>query len=547
MPDDASGPSSHSQPSRVKFHSTCAFLLLGAVVSCVDMNVQNPNAPDAARAFTAENVAATVGGAYTTWLGTQGYSSSTALLSVAAGQHNTPWSCCGTEYFSRFPRQGTQNEPGNADTWNVVYAWYEAYQAIAALHAALKQLDDGVVDLGPEGNLRARAFGRFVQGLAHGTVALLYDSGYVYDETMDPAGAVLQGYPSVMQAALGYLGDAIALAESGTFTVPAAWMSREVSSHTLAQLARSWRARLRANVARTPAARRAVAWESVVADAAAGIDQDWTLDSQCWHQGLVGIDERFCEDGLLYMLLPGWQSQDNWIMGMADQSGAYQAWLHTPLHLRRPFLIATPDTRWPQGTNEAAQLANAGAYYTVGRTDDQTRIWQRPDRGTWRWSYYYQTKEPYYSFAVTGYGELPQITVREMRALAAEAAYYRGDLGAVASFVNETRPLHGLRATDATGANTDCVPRLPSGVCGGLWEMFKWEKRLETQFAGPLHAGWYFDSRGWGDLIQGTVLEFPVPYGELEILQRPWYDYGGVGKPGGAEPSSYGFEAYLTW
>jgi hypothetical protein len=133
-----------------------------------------------------------------------------------------------------------------------------------------------------------------------------------------------------------------------------------------------------------------------------------------------------------------------------------------------------------------------------------------------------------------------------MRALVAEADYYRGDLAAVASFVNETRTLHGLQATDASGANPDCVPRLPSGACGDLWEMLKWEKRLETQFAGPLRVGWYFDGRGWGDLIEGTVLQFPVPWGEMEILGREPYDYGGVGGAWGAPPDGYGFSEQLS-
>ncbi len=543
MSNHAGGPPGEGLPTRRTLTTTCLLVLSCAAAGCVDMNVQNPNAPDAARALTAQNVETTIAGTYETWLGTEAYASSTNFLSVAAGEHSSPWACCAMEYFSRLPRLGTRNNAEDmATTANVNHAWDEAYDAIAKLHIGLKQIADGAVDYGAEGNLRMRAFGRFVQGLAHGTVALLYDSGYVYDETMDPATVVLQGHAAVMQAALRYLADAAALADSGTFTVPAAWMSRDVSSHTLAQLAHSWRARFRANVARTPAERRAAAWDSVVADVAAGIDADWVLDSRCeW------VDHRFCDEGLLYVMYPGWQMQDNWVMGMADQSGAYQAWLNTPLSSKRPFLFVTPDTRWPQGADEGTQLAHPGEYYTVTRTDDGTRIWSRPDRGTWRWSYYYQTKEPYASFAVNGYGEVPQITVREMRALAAEAAYYRGDLAAVASFVNETRTLHGLQPTDAAGTNADCVPRLPSGSCGDLWEMFKWEKRLETQFAGPVHAGWYFDGRGWGDLIEGTVLQFPVPYGEMRLLQLPAYDYGGVGKPWGAAPSSYGFEAYMQW
>ena len=508
-------------------------LLLICAVGCVDMDVQNPNALDA-RALTPLNVETLIAGAYDSWLGVHRHGGPACLLSTVAGEHNSPWSCCGGVYYSRIPRQPTRNIPGGSDVSYLIHPWYKSYEAIWGLHAGLGRINDGAVDFGAEGNLRARAYGKFVQGLAHGTIALLYDSGFVYDESMDPATneIPLQGYSAVMGAALHYLDDAIALAQRGTFTIPASWMSREVSAETLAQLAHSWKARLRANVARSPSERRAVNWDAVVADIGAGIGEDWELASQC-------RPHVFCDEGLIWRMDPSWHMQDNWLMGMADQSGAYQAWIDTPTFDKQPFLIVTPDTRWPQGPDEATQLDNPGDYYVVN--SGSSRLWSRPDRGTWRWSYYDQPKEPYHSFVVNRSGNLPQITLREMRALVAEAAYYGGDMAAVASFVNETRTLHGLQPTDAAGTNTDCLPRLPSGNCGDLWEMFKWEKRLETQFAGPLRVGWYFDGRGWGDLMEGTVLQFPVPYGEMEILVQPPYNYGGVGGEWGAPVGTYGY------
>ncbi len=507
-------------------------LLLICAVGCVDKDLQNPNAPDGARALTPDNVETLIAGAYRQWTQVHTWGGPVCMLSIAAGQHNTPWACCGGELYGRIPRVPTHNRAGASYVGRLTHAWYKSYEAIWALQSALGRIDDGAVDLGAKGNLRARAYGRFVQGLAHGTLALLYDSAYVYDETLEARDVVLEPYAAVMEAALDYLDEAIALADMGLFTIPANWMSREVSAETLAQLAHSWRARFRANVARTPAERRAVDWDAVVADVAEAITEDWYLVSTCERQG-------FCEDGVAQMLYPNWQMQDNWIAGMADQSGAYQAWIDTQTREKQPFLIVTPDTRWPQGPDEATQLDHPGEYYSVN--EGETRLWSRPDRGTWRWSYYADTREPFASFALNFAGELPQVTVREMKALAAEAAYHSRDMAAVASFVNETRTRHGLQATDAAGANPDCVPRLPSGECGDLWEMFKWEKRLETQFAGPLRVGWYFDGRGWGDLHQGTILQFPMPYGEMEILGREPYDYGGVGGKWGAPVGTYGY------
>ena len=528
----------HAQPS----HAIAVALLLCSAVACVD-GVPNVNEPDGDRVLsTPDELKAYLGEAYGQWYRVHWYHGPTMFLSAAAGEHGSPWHAT-VERYSRIPRVPTSNRAKLAptDPNHLTTAWYDAYEAIAIVREALTRLVNGTIDLGAGGNLRAMAYGRFVQGLAHGTIALLYDSGYVYDETIEPTGAVLQDYETVMAAALDYLADAAALAGQGSFTIPAAWMSQDVSAETLAH---SWRARLLANLPRTAVERAAIDWDAVISDVNAGLTEDWHSHTQC-SEGL------FCDDALRYRMYYNWQMQDNWYAGMADQSGNYQAWIGTPVYDKMPFLVVTPDTRWPQGPDEATQLVNPGERFVVNRGQYATaacapsfpwRLWSRPDRGTWRWSYYGQVVEPFYSWTNSDQdGPLPLVTVREMRALVAEARYRAGDLAAVASFVNETRAPHGLNATDAGGTNTSCVPRLPDGSCGDLWEMFKWEKRLETQFAGPLRLGWYFDGRGWGDLMEGTVLQFPVPYGEMEILGRPAYDYGGVGGAWGAPVGTYGY------
>ena len=46
-------------------------------------------------------------------------------------------------------------------------------------------------------------------------------------------------------------------------------------------------------------------------------------------------------------------------------------------------------------------------------------------------------------------------------------------------------------------------------------------RRLETSFTG--YAQWFVDSRGWGDLPQGTALHWPIPYQELFARLRSSY------------------------
>jgi hypothetical protein len=136
----------------------------------------------------------------------------------------------------------------------------------------------------------------------------------------------------------------------------------------------------------------------------------------------------------------------------------------------------------------------------------------------------------------------PEVYLAEMRLLKAEGLYRKGDLAGAASIVNETRTAAGLSPTDASGTNLECVPRLPDGSCGDLWEMLKWEKRMETVWTGLAGGNWFFDGRGWGDLWKDTPLQLPVPCLELELMQMtPCNSFGGPGGAVGSPGSTYNF------
>jgi len=513
-----------------------ALLLLG-MVGCTELEVTNPNAPDAERALaTTGDVESLIAGGFDSWHETLWYNGPTMALSAASFEHTAPWANAGMEFYARIPRVPVANVSGGRDVGNLTFAFERSYRAINAIASGLYSVDAGDVDLGDDA-LRASAYSKFIQGIAHGTVALLYDSGFVFDETAAclqtatcgaTVEAALLGYQDVADAALGYLYEAASLANGASFTLPSTWMGRTVPAATLEQLAYSEAARLRAAVARTPAERQAVDWDQIVTDAGRGVTTDWNFINDC---------VTFCDDAFYYRNYPSWHMMPMWVIGMADQSGAYQNWINTPTTDKQPFVMVTPDTRFPQGATEAEQLAAEGEYFYVNSS--WYRVWSRPDRGTWRWSYYDRVN--YVDMSFDWEGDFPLWTARELDALVAEAAYYDGDMAAVADYVNASRTLHGLAATDAGGTNADCVPKLPNGSCGNLLEMFKWEKRLETHFLGPLRIGWYFDGRGWGDLMEGTVLQFPTPYGEIQLLEGQPYNFGGAGGNSSAPVGTYGY------
>ena len=150
----------------------------------------------------------------------------------------------------------------------------------------------------------------------------------------------------------------------------------------------------------------------------------------------------------------------------------------------------------------------------------------------------------------------------EIDMLAAEGLLRTGKYAEASVLIDRTRTVNGLAPVaglgltvtiDAAGKSTgtpvpggaSCVPRVPvaptytSTACGNLYEAMKWEKRMESAYAG--YGIWFFDGRGWGDLPEGTALEWPVPFQEMDARGHPFYDLGGVGGRSSAAPSNYGF------
>lgn len=523
----------------IKTIAVGSLLLLGGV-SCADLEIVNYNAPDAARAIAnAGDVESLISGTYNTWyIGTTSYNGFGVFMSNQAFQSNAPWANFGQEHYGRIPRISVQNDPADTNYGQIARTWTYSYRAIAAASDGLKALENPDVagELGAEKVAALKAFGKFMQALGHGTLALFYDQGFVVTEATDlsqPQEPV--PYQELMTEALALFDEAIALC-SASFTLEFTWMSANVDNQLLKRLAHSYKARLRAQVARTPEERAAVNWNAVMADADAGITETFFVYAE-W-------DVAWWNSGIYYGARPDWSMLGNYLHGMVDTSGMYQQWLaltDQEKSYKLPdgsnVLFVTPDNRYPQGTTLEEQRANPGRYYRVTAPTGENTF-ARPDRGTWRWSWYkHALGERYMKYQEW---DLAEIRIAEMRLLKAEGLFRTGNLPGAAAIVNESRMAAGLNETNAAGVNTSCVPRLPNGSCGDLLEMLKWEKRQETVWTGVAMANWFLDGRGWGDLYKGTPLQYGIPCREVQVLQRePCVSYGGPGGEFGSPGSTY--------
>ncbi|HEU0298166.1 MAG TPA: hypothetical protein VFR37_01905 [Longimicrobium sp.] len=536
--------------------TVCGALLLFGAAACADLDVVNTNDPDRERALaTAGDVESLIAGSWQRWyLAEHSVAGPNLFLSAASFQHSASAANFGMLTYSALPRSAVINEVTHADYANISYAWTTNYRALAAVAEGLRSIDENpqiATDLGAAATLRARIFGKLVQGLSHASVALLYDRGYAIDETVetiDESGAPVLlgepiGYQALMTAALGYFDQAIALSNqpgAAGITIPHDWMpllgsEDEYTMPELRRLIYSMKARYRANNARTAAERAAVNWAAVLSDVGNGTHTDILTDESYTYTNWLGGNH-----WLFYVTSATWQQATYFINGMADQSGNYQAWLAQPLASRepningnvaQPVVIVTPDLRFPQGATLAAQNAAPGRYLFV------RSAWSRPDRGTWKWSWYANRQATNVSASAAPW---PEVEYNEMRFLAAEALFRSGQLQQAADSINITRVFNGLNATNAAGLNTSCVPKLPNGTCGNLFEMLKWEVRMETWLTGPYRANWYFLGRGTNGLFRGTPEQFPIPAEQIQVSGLgEAYTFGGVGGQSSAPTSMY--------
>lgn len=526
-----------------------ALLALGAC-SGDSLEITNVNNPDVARALaTPAGVEGVIGG-----FGVQinnamrATESANTQAKILAAEGYASVANFGMAVRAQIPRTPISNQLGN-DNQVGNLANFSTFQRLARNASnAVIALDAIVANGNTLGsaaqNARARAFAYYIVGQALGNTALAYDSAAIITPQVapPPIGASqpippLSVASEVAAAALRMLDTAIAIANSAAattgangFPLPTTWLNgNAVTRDQFVRLARSYKARYRAGVARTAQERAAVDWNAVIADATNGITADFTVNVGGGSGWTAAYD-------LTQMYVTGgWHSAPYYYYGMADVSGGYDAWLATPLASRRAFLIVTPDLRFPQGATRAAQQAEAptvaiptGRYFRNRPTGEDVPLVGIGD------SWYDHRRYGVQNLA-NNTGPYVEMSVTEVDMLAAEGYFRTTQFALAVPLVNKTRVKNGLTAIAATANGTDpiatgasCVPRVPaapsftSTVCGNLFDAIKYEKRLETAFTG--YMVWFADGRGWGDIIEGTPIEWPVPYQEMQVRGAAYHD-----------------------
>lgn len=526
--------------------------LLVATMACYDLEVTNPNNPNRETVIqNSQDVLALISNGLLQWFNRSGTTSPAVTMSVMADEFSTGFLDFGSQGLSREPREAIDNGVPVANAPPHHVTWPDYYNNIAAVNTALQANASRNLPLldasGQDVTTEALAFAKFVQGLNHGYVALMFDQGYIYSESVDPNTLekedvidLLRDYQEVMDTALAELNAALQLANSKTFTYPASvptqwFLGYARTSQDLARIIHTYMARLMVYVARSPAERQAVDWNAVIQHIDLGLIGDFEVT------GVVDIVESSYKNRAARQrtTTPGdFMRVDYRLVGPADQGSGFINWYAKPWAQRAPFRMTTVRDRRidglttrPATCQRAPSSASCGLYMGYhGSTVFNI------DRGLGQRSFYFFHR--YGQGTSWQSGPIPVVNVAEMDLLKAEGLIRLNRADEAVPLINKYRVTNGqlpaVTVNGVPGTAPNCTPRRLSGACGSLWDALRYEKRIETLGleGGPA----YYDGRGWDFLVQNTPIHFPVPRNDLELLALEIYTFGGA--PGaGAAPA----------
>lgn len=470
------------------------------------LDVPNGNDPDFAKVFAnGEDVENVASGLFNTvFFGERSGSGVEAMLATSADHVTCSWGNFAMRDMSWEPRNSAwNNAPTYANNTYTKYSFDKWYSAIVTASNVLKALENGTqIGANGSGNTRTKAFAKYVQGLAYGNLAMVFDRAHIVDETKTVESSLESASPylEVEAAALAYLDEAIALS-SENFTIPGAWLGTtgDVSSADFKKILNTSAARILAYTPRNKAELAKVDWNKVKTYADNGISSNWDI--------VMDAAVRWYFEGADYLTATGWGRTDMYVVNMMDSS--------MPKHWDDVATFPHPK----ESTNPQDQRLKTDFTY-LASNDFQAA------RGYYHFSCYrYSKYDEEFSSAV---GPKPYIALSENDMLRAEARAYLGDVSGAAAIINAgTRTTRGkLTAVEST---LDQVTKA-----------IHHERHVELYTGGV--GLQFFEMRKLDLLQKGTPLHLPLPAATLQNFGlTEFYTFGTVAKADGVGTSNGGW------
>ncbi len=330
----------------------------------------------------------------------------------------------------------------------------------------------------------------FMQGLGNGYIGLVFDRTYPSDEFTDYATLEPTDYHASIDMAIRQLEKAIEVFDNNNFTLPVDWINgNEFTNGEMSKLAHSFIARLMVYSARNKQQTQAIDWSQVLMHTEKGITSDFNVLGDGRSSG-----SNWTTWYKYYLARPNWGKVDMRVVHMLDE---------------------TIPANWPEGG--ISELPHEGRIIS----DDQRVLSDyeynssnnRPERGIYRWSTYrYKRFDSFINNQLEG--DVIMMRKAEMDLFKAEALLKLNRIDEAAAIINA-----GTRVTRG-GLNPIEID------AEAVAKAIIYERTIELPLTGMGIE--YFDMRRNGKLQDGSLLHFPMPAQQLEVVQEPFYTFGGI-------------------
>ena len=481
-------------------------LTIFLVTSCEKLEVEYKNKPDIDRVLSEpDDVLQLTSSLFFNWYMTQTSSLSPQMsMWVMSDQGTSSWANSGMYDLSSEPRA----EFNNSESYTYAYVferyWQDLYgvlwQANDILNVTANGMEIGEVDdngIGKDTKM-VRAMSYFIQGVSLGYLGLVYDQAYIMtDGIFSPDEIQLSPYKTVVDSAISSLEKCVNIAGNNSFELPLEWINGSTYSNTeLMQLANAFIARLLVYWPRNVIENEQIDWNAVLSHAQNGIQRDLApyMDNVTWKNWFFHYT----------VARDNWVRIDARIINMLDPS--------------YPFRYPDDGINPGQASSDDARLESDFNY--------RSSCDFKPERGYYHFSNYEYKRYPYNHSTP---GEVIQFSVVEQDLFIAEAQWHLGNTSAAIDILNA-----GSRVTRG---NLDPIPNNASDeeVLNAIF----YERDIDLIMTGFGIS--FFDMRRRDMLQIGTMLHFPIPAKENNIVGLPVYTFGGVENADGINTSNGGW------
>ena len=498
--------------------SLVALLLIS--FGCKDLETENENNPSRSAVLSvgSDLVAVLNGGYISYWQGIHDDHPAVALA-VTSDTYGLSWGNFAARRMGEEPRAAYNNRSSESADYKqmVEDPWFNSLSAVSSANDVIIALEDGItIDNGGPQDQSIEAACYFLRGVSWGYLALLFDQALLVDEKADLESQIpFTPYPEVLNAAIGELDRAIALAssigEDFTFTY---FNGLSLGSTEFVELANSYAARFLMQWPRTEAEAQQVDWASVLS---------------------------YAENGLTYNFAPiadgnFWDSYQKFAYA---ETGQGPFWAYLDQRLVAAFDPSQP-TRYPEVSKGETPLQDSVA------TSDDARLASDfvfvgsinlpIDRGEWHFSHYRHNRnvvDPDFAGDGSSAGPMPVFIKEDNDLMQAEALLNLGRADEAIAIINA-----GSRTSRGQ------LPALDMSASFDEVEMaIMYERAIELLGTAPM--GMYFDRRrigprlpfdqldALGGLQSQTPAHLPVPADEMEVREVAPYNFGGSQDPEG--------------